>query len=224
MCAPDTTHCLQIRAGAVYHGGAGASRVTRINHLPWTNVPPTLTRVVFWGVGGRGWGVNSKTVGIPPNRNTMQTEPAAGRAAPVAPGESPPEDGARHLKKSDDLLCQGNVVKTVFITHHKKVWPVDVMCRVLGVSRNAWYRYCQRRRQRPAAATHQAMQSVVRELARDSGYSYGSRRIQRALAGPELLCGPLPGALRDAPGRYARTLPQAVQGDHQQQALEWSSI
>ena len=71
-------------------------------------------------------------------------------------------------------------MKYVFITHHKKVWPVDVMCRVLGVSRNAWYRYCQRRRrQRPAA--HQAMLSVVRELARDSGYSYGSRRIQRAL-------------------------------------------
>ena len=71
-------------------------------------------------------------------------------------------------------------MKYVFITQHKKVWPVDVMCRVLGVSRNAWYRYCQRRRQRPAAA-HQAMLSVVRELARDSGYSYGSRRIQRAL-------------------------------------------
>ena len=70
-------------------------------------------------------------------------------------------------------------MKTVFIIQHKKVWPVDVMCRVLGVSRNAWYRYCQRRRQRPAA--HQAMLSVVRELARDSGYSYGSRRIQRAL-------------------------------------------
>ena len=72
-------------------------------------------------------------------------------------------------------------MKYVFITHHKKVWPVDVMCRVLGVSRNAWYRYCQRRRQRSAPAAHQAMLSVVRELARDSGYSYGSRRIQRAL-------------------------------------------
>ena len=50
------------------------------------------------------------------------------------------------LKKGDGLLCQRNVVKYVFIIQHKKAWPVDPMCRVLGVSRNAWYRYCQRRR------------------------------------------------------------------------------
>ena len=48
------------------------------------------------------------------------------------------------LKKSDGLLREKNKVKYVFITRHKKTWPVDRMCRILGVSRNAYYRYCQR--------------------------------------------------------------------------------
>ena len=50
-------------------------------------------------------------------------------------------DGERHLKKSDGLLCSRNTVKYVFIARHKKTWPIDVMCRVLGVSRSGYYRF-----------------------------------------------------------------------------------
>jgi hypothetical protein len=45
------------------------------------------------------------------------------------------------------LLCQRSAVKCVFITQHKRTWPVDVMSRLLGVSRNAYYRHCQQDRQ-----------------------------------------------------------------------------
>jgi putative transposase len=70
-------------------------------------------------------------------------------------------------------------VKYAFITQHKKTWPVDVMCRLLGVSRNAYYRYCQQDRQ--PDPEHRALLSAVKEIAEASGYSYGSRRMKRAL-------------------------------------------
>jgi putative transposase len=70
-------------------------------------------------------------------------------------------------------------VKYAFITQHKKTWPVDVMCRLLGVSRNAYYRYCQQDRQ--PDREHRAMLAAVKEIAEASGYSYGSRRMKRAL-------------------------------------------
>jgi putative transposase len=70
-------------------------------------------------------------------------------------------------------------VKYAFITQHKKTWPVDVMCRLLGVSRNAYYRYCQEDRQ--PDPEHRAKLAAVKEIAEASGYSYGSRRMRRAL-------------------------------------------
>jgi len=72
-------------------------------------------------------------------------------------------------------------VKYAFITHHKKTWPVDAMCRLLGVSRNAYYRYCSRQQGRQPDSEHEAMLSAVKEIAEASDYSYGSRRMKRAL-------------------------------------------
>ena len=70
-------------------------------------------------------------------------------------------------------------MKYAFITQHKKAWPVDMMCRLLGVSRNAYYRYCQQHRQ--PDPEHRAILAAVKEIAEASGYSYGSRRMKRAL-------------------------------------------
>tara|TARA_R110000787_G_scaffold52239_4_gene123105 strand:- start:587 stop:1465 length:879 start_codon:yes stop_codon:yes gene_type:complete len=72
-------------------------------------------------------------------------------------------------------------VKYAFITQHKKAWPVDVMCRLLGVSRNAYYRHSQRQRDRLPDPEHEAMLAAVKEIAKGSGDSYGSRRMKRAL-------------------------------------------
>jgi transposase InsO family protein len=72
-------------------------------------------------------------------------------------------------------------VKYAFITQHKKAWPVDVMSRLLGVSRNAYYRHCQRQRDRLPDPEHEAMIAAVKEIAKGSGDSYGSRRMKRAL-------------------------------------------
>jgi putative transposase len=72
-------------------------------------------------------------------------------------------------------------LKYAFITQHKKTWPVDPMCRLLGVSPNAYYRYCQRQRDAQPDPEHQAMIAAVKEIAEASQYSYGSRRMKRAL-------------------------------------------
>lgn len=72
-------------------------------------------------------------------------------------------------------------MKYAFITQHKKTWPVGVMSRLLGVSRNAYYRYCQRQRDRLLDSEHEAMIAAVKEVARSSSNSYGSRRMRHAL-------------------------------------------
>ncbi len=55
------------------------------------------------------------------------------------------------------------------------------MSRLLGVSRNAYYRYCQRQRERLPNAEHEAMIEAVKEVAQSSDKSYGSRRMKHAL-------------------------------------------
>lgn len=55
------------------------------------------------------------------------------------------------------------------------------MCRLLGVSRNAYYRYCQRQGEAQADLGHQEMLVAVKEIAVASDYNYGSRRMKRAL-------------------------------------------
>ena len=49
-------------------------------------------------------------------------------------------------------------MKYAFITQHRKTWPVDPMCRVLGVKRNSYYRYCLRRQDKQVYALPQAVQ------------------------------------------------------------------
>jgi putative transposase len=54
------------------------------------------------------------------------------------------------------------------------------MCRILGVSRNGYYNYrsSDARKQDPE---HEQLLEFVQQIAQESGYSYGSRRMKRAL-------------------------------------------
>lgn len=72
-------------------------------------------------------------------------------------------------------------MKYAFIAQHKKAWPVDVMSRLLGVSRNGYYRYCQRQRDKLPNPEHEATLAAVKEIADASDDSYGTRRMRRAL-------------------------------------------
>ncbi|WP_425597014.1 IS3 family transposase [Shewanella algicola] len=85
------------------------------------------------------------------------------------------------FKKSDGLLCQRNEVKYTFIAQNKKIWPVIVMCRVLGVKNNNYYSYQKRKPQKSVDTEHQELLQWVKNIAEFSDNTYGERRIQKAL-------------------------------------------
>jgi putative transposase len=72
-------------------------------------------------------------------------------------------------------------VKYAFIAQKKKTYPVGLMCRLLGVTRSGYYGYQQRQYNRPPDFYHQEMIEAVRDIARASDDSYGSRRMKKAL-------------------------------------------
>ena len=71
-------------------------------------------------------------------------------------------------------------MKYLFIAQHKKTWPVDLMCRLLGVTRGGYYGYLRRNDGR-ADPYHLELLEAVRDIARATDDSYGSRRMKKAL-------------------------------------------
>ena len=72
-------------------------------------------------------------------------------------------------------------MKYSFIAQHKKTWPVDPMCQLLGVTRNGFYRYQNDRRKSLRDSEYQEMFRLIKEIAVASDYSYGSRRMKIAM-------------------------------------------
>ena len=70
-------------------------------------------------------------------------------------------------------------MKYEFISSHKKVWPVSLMCDVFQVKRGGYYHY--EKISKEPNPEHEAMIMWVKELAKASDYSYGSRRMREAL-------------------------------------------
>lgn len=71
-------------------------------------------------------------------------------------------------------------MKYVFIAQHKKTWPVDLMCQLLGVTRSGYYGYQQRTGDR-IDYYHLGMLEAVQDIAKATDNSYGSRRMKKAL-------------------------------------------
>ena len=68
-------------------------------------------------------------------------------------------------------------MKYSFITQHKKTWPVDVICRPLGVTRGGYYRHLKK------AVDYDRLELIeaVKDIAKASDHTYGSRRMKAAL-------------------------------------------
>ena len=71
-------------------------------------------------------------------------------------------------------------MKYVFIAQHKKAWPVDLMCRLLGVTRGGYYGY-QQRGGGSIDYYRQELLEAVGDIAKATDDSYGSRRMKKAL-------------------------------------------
>lgn len=72
-------------------------------------------------------------------------------------------------------------MKYSFIAQHKKTWPIDLMCRLLGVCRSGYYHYLKHSMNRADDPEHQEMLHWVKEIAKATDDSYGSRRMRKAL-------------------------------------------
>ncbi len=68
-------------------------------------------------------------------------------------------------------------MKYSFITQHKNAYPITLQCQVLGVSRNGYYQYEKNQANKPDDPEHQEMLEWVEDIAKSSGYTYGSRRM-----------------------------------------------
>ena len=55
------------------------------------------------------------------------------------------------------------------------------MCRVLGVKSSNYYSYQKRKASKPDNSTHHDMIDLVKDIAKFSDNTYGSRRIQKVL-------------------------------------------
>lgn len=55
------------------------------------------------------------------------------------------------------------------------------MCRLMGINRNSYYSYQRRQKHRPEDPEHQEMLAWIKKVAEASRYTYGSRRVRKAL-------------------------------------------
>ncbi len=72
-------------------------------------------------------------------------------------------------------------MKYAFIAARKNTYPVDRMCRLLGVKRNGFYRFVQAQRSVSNDDEHTQIKEWMHKIANASDYSYGSRRMRKAL-------------------------------------------
>jgi putative transposase len=70
-------------------------------------------------------------------------------------------------------------VKYSFIAEHKKVWPIDLMCRLLDVKRSGFYHY--EKTYKASTPLHEELLDWTKKVSESSNYTYGSRRMKKAL-------------------------------------------
>lgn len=74
-------------------------------------------------------------------------------------------------------------MKYSFIAQHKKAWPVDMMCQLMGITRSSYYSYQRRQKNRPEDPEYHEMIEWIKKVAESSQYTYGVRRMRKALNG-----------------------------------------
>lgn len=72
-------------------------------------------------------------------------------------------------------------MRYAFIDEHQETWPVSVQCTALEVSRSGFYDYLSRPQEANLGAEQVKLLARVKAIAEKTRYSYGSRRMARAL-------------------------------------------
>ena len=69
----------------------------------------------------------------------------------------------------------------MFVAQHKKTWPVDVMCRLLGINRCSYYSYQWRKKHKPEDPEYNEILDWAKKISESSQHTYGRRRMRKAL-------------------------------------------
>ena len=69
-----------------------------------------------------------------------------------------------------------------FVGTHKKIWPINLMCQVLDVSRSGYYDW-QRRPESARARLNRELDSEIRQVFGEHRQRYGVPRITDELKG-----------------------------------------
>ena len=72
-------------------------------------------------------------------------------------------------------------MKYCFIAKHKKVWPIDLMCKVLGVTRSGFYHNQKQQAVKEDDPERSELLEWVKKISESSDYTYGGRRMKKAL-------------------------------------------
>jgi putative transposase len=70
-------------------------------------------------------------------------------------------------------------VKYSFIAQHRKIWPVVVMCHVLGVKSSNFYSFQKRKVSAIDDLTHQEMIELIKDIAKFSDNTYGLGELKK---------------------------------------------
>ena len=79
-------------------------------------------------------------------------------------------------------------MKFGFVAKHRGIWPVDVQCEALGVSRSGFYAWCARP-QSVRARTDAAILQTIRTSFAASDSTYGARRMLDEVRAAGHVCG-----------------------------------
>lgn len=79
-------------------------------------------------------------------------------------------------------------MRYVFIQQQRKAFPVRMLCRVMHVSSSAYYRWVQGE-ESPRNQENQTLETLIRQVFKESKETYGSPRITRALHQRGIRCG-----------------------------------
>lgn len=72
-------------------------------------------------------------------------------------------------------------MKYSFIAQHRKTWSIEMMCLLMGVLRSGYYRYLRNISSKNDDPYRREMIDFIKQIAEKSCYTYGSRRMRRAL-------------------------------------------
>lgn len=86
----------------------------------------------------------------------------------------------RYFKKSNGILRQRNPVKYAWIKEHRAAFNTHLMCKLLGVSRSAFYDFLHSKPSK-RVQKNKALAFQIQRLFKESRATYGTRRIQVAL-------------------------------------------